>query len=114
MSYSEQLRAQNAREAARPKRQYLTGPEYSRLKSELTRAKNSGDGQRVLRAVAKAVERFNATTWPDAWSTWRIALEDAARATEVKARDTYDYDEQDRLEELARELHAASLVLFRF
>jgi len=102
MTYTEQLAAMEAREAARPPRQYLSNDEYRQLKASLTRAKNSESPKKVLAAVEKAVERFNATTWPDDWSMWRIALEDAA----CDAR-------QMGFGVLAQELHAASLVLFR-
>lgn len=104
MSYVEKLREIDALRAALPKREYMTKEEYARLKGNLTRAKNSGDGQKVLKAVEGAVRLFDGKVWPDDWSTWRIALEDAA----AKAR----YKDDDR--ELAAELEAASLVLFRF
>lgn len=51
--------------------------ELPKLKSRLTRAKNAGDPVKILTAVEAAVEAFNRFGWPDQWSTWRIALEDA-------------------------------------
>ena len=51
--------------------------DYSRLKGRLTRAKNSGDPQKVMAEVRYAVGVFNSQGWPDNWPMWRIALEDA-------------------------------------
>lgn len=48
-------------------------------KAALTRAKNSGDGGRVLRAVEAAVKEWNEIgAWPDNWATWNIALSDVS------------------------------------
>jgi hypothetical protein len=102
VSYTEELRALQARQAAQPPREYLPKGEYAKLKSALTKATNSGDGRKVLAAVEHAVDRFNETMWPDNWSSWRIALEDAAS----KAR------YQDKDDALADELYAASIILF--
>jgi hypothetical protein len=102
VSYTEELRALRAREAALPPRTYLSKEEFKKLKGALTKAKNSGDGRKVLAAVEQAVERFDDTTWPDNWATWRIALEDAASKARFKDDDS----------ELADELHAASIILF--
>lgn len=99
-----------------PKREYISNAEFRKLKSALTRAKNSGDPERVLKAVEDAVEVFNAKIWPDDWAMWRVALEDAAQDAQRRSWEmdrTEDWDEYDRLVALADELHAASLVLFR-
>lgn len=103
MSYTDQLREEEARQAAAPKREYLSNKEYSSLKAALTRAKNSDSPKKVLATVEKAVSRFDETTWPDDWSLWRIALEDASH----DAR-------QQGFNALSQELYAASLMLFRF
>lgn len=50
---------------------------YRNLKSRLTRAKNSGDPQKVMAEVEHAVAVFNDKGWPDAWPTWRCAAWDA-------------------------------------
>jgi cell shape-determining protein MreC len=102
VTYVEQLREQQARQAAAPKREYLSKEEYAQLKSALTSAKKSGDGSKVLAVVEHAVKRFNETIWPDDWSSWRIALDDAASDARYKHGN----------HALAEELHAASMVLF--
>lgn len=96
-TYREQLREREARVRTEP-RVPLSKQEYAALKSALTRAKNSGDGHKILEAVERAVARFNDTIWPDDWPTWRIALQDAAQ--------------DNRETGLGDELHAASLILF--
>lgn len=102
MSYADQLREMEERAHRSTPREYISNEEYRRLKSALTRAKNSGDGMKLLKTVEAAVAIFNAKVWPDDWNLWRIALDDAA----VKARHVdRDYD-------LSDELHAASMILF--
>ena len=103
MSYVDQLRRLDALAAAAPRREYLTKEEYAKLKGALTRARNSGDPRKVLKAVEEAVAAFDEKVWPDDWSSWRIALEDASARAARKG---------DR--ELADELRAASIILFRF
>jgi hypothetical protein len=112
-TYREILARRETLQASLPRREYITNEEFRRLKSNLTRAKNSGDPARVLRTVEQAVEVFNTKIWPDDWAMWRVALEDAAWAAEIKAREVLDPDESNALYELSGELHAASLVLFR-
>ena len=51
-------------------------------KAALTRAKNSGDPEKVVLACQKAVREWNADhpcagAWPDHWSSWQRALDDA-------------------------------------
>jgi hypothetical protein len=50
-----------------------------RQRSALTRAKNSGEPEKVVVAVAAAVREWNepGMIWPDDWPTWRCALWDA-------------------------------------
>ena len=56
---------------------YVTKPEFTRQKARLTRAKNSGDPLAVLAAVEKTLDEWSGKAWPDAWSRWRRALDDA-------------------------------------
>lgn len=111
-TYREQLRQQEAVRASLPRREYITKEEYRKLKSALTRAKNSGDPKKVLAAVENAVAVFNAKIWPDDWALWRIALEDASSAARMAARGSNE-DEYQQLLAISDELHAASCILFR-
>ena len=58
-------------------REYMTKAEYRTHKANLTRAINSDNPVEVLRRVERFIERANATTWPDDWHRWNIALSDA-------------------------------------
>jgi hypothetical protein len=101
-TYREQLARREKIRASLPKREFLTKAEFRQLKSALTRACNSGDGEKILATVEKAVSRFDECIWPDDWARWMIALQDAAYAELAKGNLA-----------LADELHAASLILFR-
>ena len=52
---------------------------FRKQKSALTRAKNSGDPQKVIDAVDKAFAEWDAMgiPFPDSWHTWKVAKEDA-------------------------------------
>jgi hypothetical protein len=52
---------------------------YSAQRSALTRAVNSGDPDQVLEACRRAVAQWEAPDgyWPDQWSDWQRALDDA-------------------------------------
>lgn len=52
---------------------------FARHKAALTRAKNSGDPQKVIDTVVATVREWNAADypWPDSWAMWNIALQDA-------------------------------------
>jgi hypothetical protein len=64
--------------------------EFPKQKAALTRAKSSGDPQKVLAACRSAVKVWDEIgAWPDAWHTWNIALHDAATA-DLRARGTTD------------------------
>lgn len=54
--------------------------EFPKQKSALTRAVNSGKYANVLNACKKAVTFWNDNggVWPDDWSRWQRALDDAA------------------------------------
>lgn len=87
MSEAEQILA-NARRVANARDAARTPPDYKRTnqvfrtqKAALTRAINSGDSDRVVLACKKAKEEwgqppFNGA-WPDDWSRWQRALDDA-------------------------------------
>lgn len=47
------------------------------LKAALTRAKKSGDPDKVLATVQSAYRTFDETYWPDCWSDWERAKQDA-------------------------------------
>ena len=51
--------------------------EVPKMKAALTRAKKSGDPQKVIDVVDKAFARFDEIGWPDNWHTFNIAREDA-------------------------------------
>ena len=51
---------------------------YPKQKAALTRAENSGDPNKVVAAVLKAVHEWNEVgAWPDGWHRWNIAYQDA-------------------------------------
>jgi hypothetical protein len=53
---------------------------YPKQKAALTRAVNSGDAIKIKAAVTQAVREWNECgAWPDAWSRWQRALDDAQR-----------------------------------
>jgi hypothetical protein len=51
---------------------------FRRHKTALTRAKNSGDPEKVKKTVVETVREWNKADypWPDNWSMWQIALDD--------------------------------------
>ena len=51
--------------------------EYRRLKGRLTKAINSNDCFKVINEVHYAQNRFNSLGWPDDWSDWVRAYNDA-------------------------------------
>lgn len=50
-----------------------------RQRAALTRAVRNGDPQRVVLACREAIRAWNApgSAWPDDWSRWQRALDDA-------------------------------------
>ena len=48
-----------------------------KLKAALTRAKKSGNPDRVLAAVQSAYREFDGNYWPDCWLDWERAKQDA-------------------------------------
>jgi hypothetical protein len=65
---------------------------HSKYRAALTRAKNSGDRAKLLAVCKAAVKEWNkpGNYWPDDWSNWQRALDDA-----------YPVFEAPRLEDLA-------------
>jgi hypothetical protein len=52
--------------------------QWSQQKSALTRAINSKDPAKVIATTAKTVGEWEEQgSWPDAWSRWQRALDDA-------------------------------------
>jgi hypothetical protein len=109
MTYREQLAARETGGHI----EYLSNAEYRKQKAALTRAENSGDPEKVLRAVEKALAEWRGKAWPDDWARWRNALEEASR---IARRNGFllaeTPEEADRWSELDKELWAAMLVLF--
>jgi hypothetical protein len=71
---------EDARAAARVPIDYPRAKEaHKRLKTMLTRAVSSGDRDRVVLACKAFVDEFDqpGMAWPDDWSTWQRALDDA-------------------------------------
>ena len=51
---------------------------FPKQKAALTRAVNSGDREKVVLACAKVVKEWDEIgCWPDDWSRWQRALDDA-------------------------------------
>lgn len=50
-----------------------------RQRAALTRAKNTGDLDKLVRTIKTAVKEWDApgSMWPDDWSRWQNALDDA-------------------------------------
>ena len=55
----------------------LTPQEYKGLKSKLTRAINSGNQDKIIQTVEAALARFEQVGFPDDWSRWERAKQDA-------------------------------------
>jgi len=67
--------------------EYLSQREYRRLKSNLTRATNSGDPLKVIKACREARDAFEGCVWPDDWNRWASAHRDAAHQLQREAMD---------------------------
>lgn len=80
---AEALARSEARAAATPRIDYAAASKlFRKQKAALTRAINSGDPDKVVAACQKAVREWNADhpcagAWPDHWSNWQRALDDA-------------------------------------
>jgi hypothetical protein len=57
------------------------GRHFAKQKAALTRAVNSGDRDKIVLACQKAVREWSEPpwngAWPDDWSRWQRALDDA-------------------------------------
>jgi hypothetical protein len=69
---------ESAREAAYVPIDYARMNRIGRSqKAALTRARKSGDRDRMIETCAKAVREWDEIgAWPDNWSTWQRALDD--------------------------------------
>lgn len=73
----------DARHEARPQIDYDAANKlFRKQKAALTRAVNSGDPDKVVLACRNAVREWDAEqpcggAWPDHWSNWQRALNDA-------------------------------------
>ena len=56
----------------------LSQGEYKNLKSRLTRAINSKDHKRIVDECDRAIAIFDDKGYPDDWSRWQRAKEDAS------------------------------------
>jgi len=56
---------------------YLSQREFSTLKSRLTRAKNSNDPAKVIAEVKHFATVLEGRVYPDNWSMWQRAADDA-------------------------------------
>lgn len=61
----------------------LDAATYRRLKSNLTRAVNSKRLDRIESACAEAFETFEREGYPDDWSRWQRARDDAQFAARM-------------------------------
>ena len=57
--------------------EYVTNAEFRRQKTALTRAINSRVPVQVLATVEKTLDEWSGKAWPDDWSRWARALDDA-------------------------------------
>jgi hypothetical protein len=76
---------------------------FRKQKAALTRATNSGNPRRVVRACARAIEEWGREDipWPDSWATWKIALTDALYELRFEDFDPEDPDDVEILEAAA-------------
>ena len=58
----------------------LSQAEYTKLKSKLTRAINSKNNDSIIKTCNEALAIFEAKGYPDSWSNWERAKEDAESA----------------------------------
>jgi hypothetical protein len=58
--------------------------ELPKLRSALTRAKNSKDNDKVIAACKHAFARFEIIGYPDQWSNWQRARDDAENNKRMK------------------------------
>jgi len=64
----------------------LTQKELTGLRSKLTRAINSKDNNRIIRTANEAMAIFEEKGYPDCWSNWQRAKDDAEFAKQREAK----------------------------
>lgn len=69
----------------------LTQAEFTKLKSKLTRAKNSKDPDKIIATVDEAMVIFADKGYPDNWHNWERAKEDAIVAKRHAAVDAVSF-----------------------
>ncbi len=74
---------------------YVTNAEFRRQKTALTRAINSQVNIKVLETCEKTLDEWSGKAWPDDWSRWLRALEDAWYAFHRSERWNDDQDIND-------------------
>lgn len=57
---------------------------YISRKRKLALAKASGDPDQIIRTCTEAAQSFARLGWPDSWSDWRRAYDDALFAKQRK------------------------------
>lgn len=88
----------------------LMSREYPKLKGALTRARNSGDPVKVLRAVERFLKLSDEVgCMPDDWSRWRNALEDAY--DDFQRSDDGETDYYENAAKVTRQFQAAAASL---
>lgn len=85
--------------------------EYKKLKSALTKAEKSGDPEKLLAEAERGLSRFEATgAYPDDWSRWERAKDDATLAISRKPKlSAGEQSLKDAFKGLVDGLEAASL-----
>lgn len=63
----------------------LTQKEFSQLKTQLTKAVKSGNHARIIQVCNKAFDVFEQKGYPDNWSNWQRARDDAEFAARLRA-----------------------------
>lgn len=55
----------------------LTQKEHTALKGRLMKVVNAGDPEKIIAEAEHAIKLFEEKGWPDDWSRWERAKEDA-------------------------------------
>jgi hypothetical protein len=69
---------ENAREEMRWANEAVMQKQVQQFKSRLMRLKNNGDNQGIITLWEEFQEWCDANMWPDNWSLWERAAQDAA------------------------------------
>lgn len=66
---------------------------YKKQRRRLRRAKTKGDPQEILKVALEGLASFDTYGWPDSWTEWQRAADDAVWALEAEAWEpTKGYD----------------------